>query len=350
MISSREATLDPRAWLLWSLAASVPALVGRNPFALAAITIAVIGVRLAWQPVAAGLSSWRWVIRLALIFAAVGVVFNVLTYHGGDIEIVRVPGHVPLLGGPLTLNALVYGVLSGWSLLLLVLIGTTLGALIDWPALLRMMPQRMTTFAVAGSVAFAFLPQMANAYRDIREAQAIRGHRLSGPRDFPPIIAPLLTGGLERAITMAEALESRAFGATLSQTDRRRDRFGLLTIIGVALVAAVLVFDGHVLLAVIVLALGMISVALPTRRNTRAGRTSYRRAFWQRADTAVLFGAGVALAVAVVTLAYSPDGLRYVPYPALGLPVINVPLVAALSLILAPAFAAPAPSNDEAVR
>jgi energy-coupling factor transport system permease protein len=350
MTASRTGTLDPRAWLVWGIAASIPALVGRNPFALAAVTIAVIGVRLAWQPVAAGLSSWKWVVRLALIFAAVGVVFNVLTYHGGDTEIVRVPGHVPLLGGPLTLNALVFGVLSGWSLLLLVLIGTTIGALINWPVLLRMMPQRLTSIAVAGSIAFAFLPQMANAYRDIREAQAIRGHRLSGARDLPPIVAPLLTGGLERAVTMAEALESRAFGSSLPGAGRRRERFDVVAMAVAALIAALLFFDGRVLIAVIVLALGIIAVASPDRRNTRAGRTSYRRASWQRADTAVMFGAVTALAVTVVTLALSPDGLRYVPYPSLTMPAINVLLLAALCLILGPAFAAPTSSNDETVK
>jgi energy-coupling factor transport system permease protein len=348
MTSSRADALDPRVWLIWALAASVPALVGRNPFALAAVTIAVIGVRLAWQPVAAGLSAWRWVIRLAIIFAAVGVLFNVLTYHGGDIEIVRVPGHIPLLGGPLTLNALVYGVLSGWSLLLLVLIGTTIGALIDWPGLLRLMPQRMTTFAVAGSVAFAFLPQMANAYRDIREAQAIRGHRLSRARDLPPILAPLLTGGLERAITMAEALESRAFGASLSHDERRLERYGLVVMAIAGLVAAVLLFDGRVLFAVIVLVVGALGVALPSSRHTRSGRTSYRRASWHRSDTAAILCAAVALAVTVATLALSPAGLRYEPYPALTMPVMNVPLLAALCLILAPAFAAPTRSNEQA--
>ncbi|HET8521593.1 MAG TPA: energy-coupling factor transporter transmembrane component T [Thermomicrobiales bacterium] len=349
MTGPRAKSLDPRVWLVWGLAASVPALTGRNPFALAAVTIAVIGVRFAWQPAAAGLSSWRWVIRLALIFAAIGIVFNVLTYHGGDTELVRIPGDVPLIGGPLTLNALAYGILSGWSLLILVLVGTTIGALIDWPALLRMTPRRLTTFAVAGSVAFAFLPQTANAYRDIREAQAIRGHRLAGPRDFPPIVAPLLTGGLERAITMAEALESRGFGATLPQSSRRQGRFGLITMTVAALLAAVLLFDGRVLLAVAALAFGMAGIAIPVSRRDDAGtgRTSFRRACWRRADTVVAFGAGVAIIATFVTLALAPHGLRYVPYPSLSLPEINVPLLAALCLVLGPAFAAPVPAIVE---
>ena len=35
-----ERRLDPRAWLAWGLAASLPALLGRNPFPLAMVLIA----------------------------------------------------------------------------------------------------------------------------------------------------------------------------------------------------------------------------------------------------------------------------------------------------------------------
>ena len=54
-------------------------------------------------------------------------------------------------------NALVFGVLSGAALVALVLVGTTAGAMLDWPALMRVLPERAAPLAVAGSVAWALL-------------------------------------------------------------------------------------------------------------------------------------------------------------------------------------------------
>ncbi len=48
--------LDPRAWLLWGAAASLPALLGRNPFPLLMTLVAVLGVRIAWADAAGGIS------------------------------------------------------------------------------------------------------------------------------------------------------------------------------------------------------------------------------------------------------------------------------------------------------
>src|SRR5688572_15272799 len=103
--------LDPRAWLIWGIAAALPPMLGRNPFVLLATLLAVVAVRTAWS-VAPAAASWRGVLRLALVFAAISVVFNVLTAHVGDLPFARLPDAVPIIGGPLTINALVYGLLS----------------------------------------------------------------------------------------------------------------------------------------------------------------------------------------------------------------------------------------------
>src|SRR5215203_2786799 len=210
---SHEGQLDPRAWLLWFVAASLPALLGRNPWPLLASLIAVTGVRIAWSHRMRGGQTWALYLRLALISALVGITFNVLTVRAGDRELISLPGAIPVAGGEVTLNAAVYGLLGGIALVLLVLLGSTVAGLLDWAEIVRLMPDGLTTIAVAGSVAFAFLPQTAIAFREIREAQLARGHRVRGARDLLPIIVPVLAGGLERAVTLSESLESRGFGA-----------------------------------------------------------------------------------------------------------------------------------------
>ena len=98
----------------------------------------------------------------------------------------------------------------------LVAVSATLGATLDWSATMRLLPERMAALAVAGSVAWSYLPRTTAALAEIREAQMARGYRPRGIRDAAPLVIPLLAGGLERSMMTAEALEARAFGAPLA--------------------------------------------------------------------------------------------------------------------------------------
>jgi energy-coupling factor transport system permease protein len=343
----RDDPLDPRAWLLWGAAATLPPLVGRNPFVLAATLLAVVGVRAAWG--ASGVVGWGGIVRLAALFAAVGVLFNLLTVHVGERVLVRLPEALPVAGGPLTLNALVYGLLSGAAVLTLVLVGTTLGAVLDGPALLRLLPSRLTAVAVAGSVAWAFVPQTAVAFRQIREAQAARGHRLRGARDLVPLLVPLLGGGLERALTLAEALESRAFGAPLGATAAPSPLRSVLAALALAggAVGAYLLAAGWPLPALATLAAAALALAAAVRDPDRGAlrRTRYRPPRWDRSARALAATAALALAAEVAVLALDPAAFAYEPYPRLVAPRVDLPLLAALGLLLAPAFVRSSPER-----
>ena len=336
--------LDPRAWLLWGLAASLPPLLGRNPFVLVPTLLIALGVQASWAATAHRAGSWLALVRLAALFATVGVLFNVLTAHIGDRVIGRLPTSIPLIGGVLTLNAAVYGLLGGLALLALVVVGATLGATLDWPALRQVMPARLTTVAVAGSIAFAFLPQTIAAFHEIREAQAARGYRPRGPRDLVPLLVPLLTGGLERAMTLAEALESRAFGAAVADRPST-PRHAIATVVGLtaAVTGAYLLVVRQTGLASTVILLAALALVVASRDQTEptARRTRYRSTLWTQADTAVSLAATAAIAVQLAVLAADPAAFRYEPYPSLTAPRVNLPLLAALALLLAPALAAP---------
>ena len=114
-MSTAARPLDPRAWIIWAVAANLPPLVGRNPWPLAATLLAMLGVWAAWSAGAAG-ARWRPLLRLALVFGAVSVLFNLLTAHIGDRAIGELPESWPVIGGMLTLNALVYGLLSAMAI------------------------------------------------------------------------------------------------------------------------------------------------------------------------------------------------------------------------------------------
>ncbi len=330
--------IDPRAWLLWAVAASVPPLVGRNPLVLLATTLAVLGVWAAWRDT--GAAGWGRLLRLGAFFALVGVLFNTLTAHVGDRSFARLPDDWPLIGGPLTVNALVYGLLSGLAVFCLLLVGTTLGATLDWATLLRLLPDRLHAVAVTGAVAWALVPQTLRAFGEIREAQAARGHRVRSPRDIGPLLVPLLAGSLERSQTLAEALEARGFGAPLApQTTPGRWR-GPATAAGLTLatVGAYGLAMGSMAFAFGGLGLGAGALWAAGRERGRGPRrTRFREPAWERRAWLVAGCAGVVLAVEVAILAVQPTALFYDPYPSMLPPTVSLPLLAALGLLLVPA-------------
>ncbi|HEV2106960.1 MAG TPA: energy-coupling factor transporter transmembrane protein EcfT [Thermomicrobiales bacterium] len=343
--------LDPRAWLAWALAASLPPLASRNPLVLLMVLAAVLGVRAAWSPVVSRAGAWGGIVRLAVLFAAIGALFNLLTVRIGESVLYRLPEAWPLIGGPLTLNALVYGLLTGLALLTLVLIGTTLGMVLDWPMLLRQVPSRLTPVAVAGSVAWAFLPQTAIALREIREARSARGYHGRGPGGFVSLLVPLLSGGLERALMLAEAMEARGFGATLGEPSRNQRWCGISVAMGLSsgIIGGYLFAAGDPLIAGAFLAMGLCLLAIAERSSRSLPRQTRLRTIDRgRRETVIVAGAALALLGIIVTLIVDPSALGYDPYPRLVVPRVPLGLLASLAALLAPAFVVPVGSRREA--
>jgi energy-coupling factor transport system permease protein len=346
-VSTRRARpLDPRAWISWAAAATLPPLIGRNPWPLAATLLAVLGVWAAWSAGAAG-ARWRPLLRLGLVFGAVSVLFNLLTAHVGDRVIGALPESWPVIGGVLTLNALIYGLLSAMAIFSLVVVGATLGATLDWSATMRLLPERMAALAVAGSVAWSYLPRTTAAFVEIREAQMARGYRPRGIRDAAPLVIPLLAGGLERAMITAEALEARAFGAPLSPELNPRPWQVASLLIGLvaALTGAFCLALGQLAVAGALLAAAAVTLmaGLFTRRGgePHLRRTRYRDPVWERAEWTVSGAAIFVLAFEIAVLFLDPGAFRYEPYPSLTAPAISLPLLAALGLLLVPAAVRP---------
>lgn len=324
--------LDSRTWCCWALAAMVPLLVSRHPVVIAELLIIVLIVR--WLCLPRGASNWSWIVRIAILFAAISVVFNALTVRSGN-QIA-----FALLRWDVTWNAIVYGVVSGFAMVAIVLIGVTTAAALDWVALIRVVPSRFAPLAAAGSVAWSFLPGASQALTDIREAQAARGHRLRGGRDLLPIVVPLLDTSLSRALAMSEALEVRGFGAGAADvTSRSRGAIagpGLL-IVGslVAIYAFSLGDTAYLWPAVGVSGVGL--VLMLTAPSSGRVPTRYREHRLTRADKIVIAMSLAASAAFVAVWLANPDGVSFSPYPDLAMQAPDYRAILALALLLAPA-------------
>jgi energy-coupling factor transport system permease protein len=324
----------------------LPLLMARNPWITLEIGLIVLTVRIVAVPPGPGRRS-AWLIRVAAVMAMMGALFNVLTVRSGDIVLLELPDRWPIIGGALTLNALVFGIVSGMTLFVLVLTGVTTGSLIRWVDLFHLLPRRLVPIAATGSVAWAFLPQTAIAWHNIRETMAMRGMLFRGPRDYLPIVIPLLASGLERSLTMAEALEARGFGAPIGarqshQTPTKANWLAVLLVMGLAgaASAAYLVATNAVAVGLVVLAIAACLLFLYSR-FTPPGIMITSRYRTQRigpADRFTMIGAAVAIVTTLIWLWWRPASLTLTFYPSLTWPDPVPLLLLGLAPLMLPAF------------
>ena len=325
---------DPRAWVVWLLAGGLLALSTRNPLYLLLLLIISRVVHGACAvPGAAALRLPFW--RLAGAILLFSTLFNLLTAHVGETELAALPDGWWLIGGPLTLEAAVYGFITGLSLITLLALFLAFNAIVPTTELAGLTPAALFELGLVLLVAITYVPETARQFQRIREAQAIRGHRLRGLRDWRPIAIPLLVGGLERALNLAETMVARGYGATEQVGIPQRTRLLLLLGLALALGGALRLSwgatDGWALIAA-----GVVAVALAYRGlSRRVARTRYRPRRWTWADTAIVVAA--LLPLALLWLPLSGGGLGYAPYPRLSAPPFSVVAGALLLGLAAPA-------------
>ena len=79
-------------------------------------------------------------------------------------------------------------------------------------------------FAFSFSLAFRFVPTIANEAQNILDAQQSRGYEMQKKgiinqiKNLFPLLIPLIINSIKRAFYVAEALESRAFGSRKERT------------------------------------------------------------------------------------------------------------------------------------
>ncbi|HNT76566.1 MAG TPA: energy-coupling factor transporter transmembrane component T [Anaerolineae bacterium] len=314
------------AWYIWLLAALSVLLGTRNPLYLIVLLAEMaLVVEALYAPTGEKLRAPVAPGRFALFVVPAGALFNVLTTHTGATVLLRLPEAIPLLGGPLTLEGLVYGAINGLSLAALFTAFTVLNLAVPIRDLIRLAPRAFYPLAVVVSVAVTFVPTTLRQIQEVREAQAVRGRRMRGLRDWLPLFMPLLIGGLEHALQLAEALTARGFASSDAPFDAPRDqgvRYGLLGALLLLLTGGLLRLAWNLQVwGWLLMLLGAVLFGWALRRAGRsAPRSTYRRIPWTRADTLITLGA----ALTVIPLWLRAGAARlYSPYPALTLPLFD---------------------------
>jgi energy-coupling factor transport system permease protein len=330
--------LDARAWVVWTVATAVLVTTTRNPFYLLILLLAVRLVGLTWGGKTGPFQLP--LLRLLLIILLFSTAFNLFFVHLGQTVLFSLPAGWPLIGGPITLDAAVYGAINGFMLFTLLVVFLSFNNVVPGSDLVHLTPRLFHNLGLVTLIALTYVPETRRHWQKIQEAQAIRGHQVRGWRDWRPILIPLLVGGMERAMSLAEAMVARGYGATANVGQSLPAQLLLLLGLGAAFVGWVLSFwlawpgwlllgSGVLLLALVVWWLGRNSPQISRYEASRWGRREW------------LMGATAVIPLLLLLLPWpflDRSSLAFSPYPQVSLPPFNPLLGFALALLAAPAF------------
>jgi energy-coupling factor transport system permease protein len=279
-----------------------------------------------------------WKFAGFIILLATG--FNTLTSHYGDTILFTLPGRIPLISGNVTLEAMVYGATNGLILTGMLASFTVLNLALPVRDLISLVPRAFFPVAVVTSIAVTYLPTTLRQFQQIREAQEVRGHQMRTMRDWLPLLMPLLVGGLEHAMQLAEAMTARGFASNQPETGRRSVYGRGLMLAGVLLLALgwllelgiawdngwILIFAG-----VLSIVTGLWSMGRQARRTVFHYRT------WTWLDALGILGALAVVMASVIPIpGVGKEALYYDPYPVLQPPGFSLWIGIALLGLLFP--------------
>jgi energy-coupling factor transporter transmembrane protein EcfT len=252
------------------------------------VAVAALNVLIAWLPPGRSLRPLTFGLGFAVFFA---VLVNGLAGHGGADTIVSVPEALPIFGGPITIESLLFGCSVGLGLVAALLAVAPLSMVLESHEIVDALPGRLERTGIAVATSLNLISGIGSTFRAVRDAQTMRGWRPRGIRSWREVFVPVVLTAIEDSVQLAEAMEARGFGG--------------------------------------------------------ARRTSYALSAWGRLDVLVVAAAAVSFGtfVAVRVSGSDPD---WYPYPTPYLPSIQPILVAACLLIALPAFAMPARRRGEA--
>jgi energy-coupling factor transport system permease protein len=330
---------QPWAWVSWLIATIVILSITRNPLYLVIILMCIVfegmTLRQAGAETASPISLWK----LAVWILVLSMAFNALTSHYGHTVLFTIPGNLPLLSGPVTFEAMVYGFTNGLVLTSMLAGFMVLNLALTVRELISLIPQAFFPVAVVTSIAVTYLPTTLRQFKQIREAQAIRGHQMRTLRDWLPLWMPLLVGGLEHAMQLAEAMTSRGFASTTSDVPGGGTTPRIFMVVGLVLVALGWIIQlggaGKNGLALIVSGTLLI-VGGVWFLGRESSRTAYHSPGWGWQDwMTVVVSMGV-LAVGSLPIFHPINQTLYFdPYPTLNLPPFSPAMgVAIVGLVI----------------
>jgi len=326
-------------WILWLVFTTSLVLSTRNPVYLLAATLCmlILGFFIARQK---GNLFWlRGNLQFLLSMILISAVVNALFVHTGSSVLMSLPNNWLLIGGNITLEGLIYGVINGLVIGSLYLAFNILNMALSIKQMTRLIPAALRPIAMTVTVALTFFPSVQTRAREIKEAQMIRGNAMKRVVDWLPLIIPLLVTSLEKAFLLAESMTSRGFYV------RKPTMKIEILLIGMVL-GVFLIFSGWILslydysqvISVLMYSAGGLALILVFWSAQRSEKTTrYQKETWTLTDIllSALFGLA---AIGLFTFRASPllSSFQFSPYPTLENPHIQLAGIGVAFLPLIP--------------
>jgi energy-coupling factor transport system permease protein len=202
--------VNPRAWAAWSAASLVVVLTSTNPVYRALALLIALNVLLMLHRRDAALRPLLLATAVAGVLAAV---LNTVLSHTGDHVVLTLPGALPGIGGPITVEAVVYGIDVALGIAAAVLSVAPLSRVLHPHELLDAFPAPLQRTAALTGSAINLVPAVMRNAVAISEAQRMRGGPGTRLRDWHAVAAPVLLSALDESMQLAEAMEARGFGS-----------------------------------------------------------------------------------------------------------------------------------------
>jgi len=203
-------SINPRALAAWSAAALVVVLTSTNPVYRVLVLLLALNILMTLRRPDAALRPLFIAVAVA---SALAVVFNVLLSHTGVHTLVELPGQLPGIGGPITVEAVIYGIGVALGLATAVLAVAPLSRVLHPHDLIDAFPRSLQRTAALTGAAVNLVPAVARNAVAISEAQRMRGRGRTRLRDWHAVAAPIVISALDDSLQLAEAMEARGFGA-----------------------------------------------------------------------------------------------------------------------------------------
>ena len=227
-------------WVSWLVASLVILLSTRNPLLLCLILILLLalGTRMTAPD-----NRKRWLgqnLRFIGTMLFLSSLINFIFTHSGNTALFSLPKTWFLIGGPFTLESLIYGTINGLVISSLYLTFTLLNKALSVEQLTRLIPNAFYPLTTIATISLSFFPSIQARTAQIKEAQMIRGNPMKKLSDWLPILIPLMVTSLENAVQLSESMTARGFQ---TQTAGSRSSRPLVLLI----LSTFLVFSGWIL-------------------------------------------------------------------------------------------------------